>query len=337
MSKPTVDIIIPTYNSLTWLKQTVQSVLDQSFRDFQLYIIDDGSTDDTATYVRHIEDKRVHYTYQENRGQASARNLGIQRSHAPFVAFLDADDIWYPKKLEKQLEIMTKNHQVGLVYGYHYIINDEDIITGSLYIEKRGHLFEELCKGNIIAGSASMAMVRRSVLEQAGFFREDFVNGEDWELWLRISRLCTIDYVPEIIAAIRQHGQSTQANTQKMAEGLLYVFEVMKKEYSLTKSQRIYIASYCLFNAARTFYALGERGLARKTTIRLLRENPRAFIELGNWKVHVASGPYYASLLGNPFFDFTARCLHKVYRVTNRGFRILRRYWLIVMRKLRLT
>ncbi len=262
-------------------------------------------------------------------GKHFSPTSGIRAGTAPFIAFLDADDIWYPTKLEEQLQLMQSSKKVGLVYGQHYLLNDKDIITGSNKSEKRGDLFEELCHGNCITGSASMVLVRRSIVDKAGLFREDLVNGEDWEYWLRISQYCTIEYVPKIIAAIRQHGESVQTNTKRMADGLVDAFEVITNEYALTRSQRIYVASYCLFNAAKDYYASTHYSLARKTIIRLLKENPHALFELDNWTIRFGFGPYYKILLSSPLTDSLGKFLrllkHTLSRLLDFGFRVVRK------------
>lgn len=324
-----IDIVMPTYNSMRWLPKTIESILSQTHQNWQLYITDDGSSDDTKQYLTGLNEKRVHYTSQQHKGAAAARNSGIKQGSSPFIAFVDADDIWYPTKLADQIKLMQQDKAVGLVYGQHYIINDQDIITTSLKIDKRGDLFEELCHGNCIAGSASMAMIRRSMVDKVGVFREDLVNGEDWEYWLRISQHCKIDYVPKIIAAIRQHGDSVQTNTKRMADGLVQTFEAIVNDYQLTRSQRIYVASYCLFNAAKDYFASGHYSLARKTIIRLLKENPHALFELDNWTVKFGFGPYYKILFSSRLTDAVSKILRLIKQLCTRlldiCFRVIRK------------
>ena len=324
-----IDVIIPTYNGLPWLKATIDSVLAQTHKDLTLYIVDDGSADKTKEYVNSLKDKRVVNIYQKNNGQSSARNLGVSKSSSPFIAFLDSDDIWYPTKLEKQLAIMMAKADVGLVYGHHYLIDEEDVIQGNLRLWKRGNILDDLCGGNIIAGSASMVLVRREILEKAGPFREDFVNGEDWELWIRIAMLCEIDFVPEIMAAIRQRKNSEQVNTKKMADGLVYAHGVMTNTLTLTKTQRISISTYCLFNASASYLSIGLRPQARRTMIKLFKENPRLILHWDDWKIHYAVGLFSRVVIGNSLFDIMMRVFRKAKRgarkVINLIYRIVRR------------
>ncbi len=335
MKKPTIDVIIPTYNGLPWLQAAIESVLMQTHEQLKLYVIDDGSTDETKKYVKSIKDDRVVYIHKPNGGQSSARNLGIRSSHSPFVAFLDSDDLWTADKLEKQLAVMNSDSEVGLVYGHHYTIDEDDIVLRNLRIWKRGYIADDLSGGNLIAGSASMVLIRRTILTRAGFFHEDFVNGEDWELWLRIALISKIDFVPEILASIRQHPNSHQVNTKKMADGLIYAYGVMKQELDLSDMQRKRVASYCLFNAADMYLRLGNRWEAKRVLLYLFRENTRAFFQAENWKIHIAHGLFSRVIFGNPVFDFFMRCLRKAIKVYKKAFRFSMRVLRYLGRRVR--
>lgn len=318
MSQPCIDVIIPAYNSMPWIKATIKSVLEQTHANIKVYVVDDGSKDDTGSFVKSVKDKRLHYIKKGNGGVSSARNVGIKHADSDFIAFVDADDIWYPEKLEKQLKLLQEDPEVGLVYGHHYIIDEEDVVQRNLRIWKRGYIADELSGGNLIAGSASMVLIRRSILDRVGPFREDIINGEDWELWLRIALVSKIDFVPEILAAIRQHSNSAQyhtGNTKRMADSLIYAYGVMKQELELTPLQRKRVASYCLYNAADLYLRMGDRWQAKKILAYLFRENTLAFFQLENWKVHVTYGLFARVLFGNPVFDFLWRAVRKALRI----------------------
>ncbi len=328
---PTIDVIIPTFNSMPWIKNTIKSVLEQTHKDLNVYVIDDGSTDNTETFIKSLKDKRITYIKKENAGVSSARNVGIQHAKSDYIAFVDADDIWYPEKLEKQLKLLLEDPGVGLVYGHHYVIDEDDVVQRNLRIWKRGHIADELSGGNLIAGSASMVLIRRSVLDQVGLFREDLINGEDWELWLRIALISKIDFVPEILAAIRQHSNSAQyhsGNTKRMADNLIYAYGVMKQGLELTPLQRKRVASYCLYNAADLYLRMGDRWQAKKILLYLFRENTLAFFQMENWKVHITFGLFARVIFGNPVFDFTKRVVRKLFRIVkkciNFSFRVIR-------------
>jgi glycosyltransferase involved in cell wall biosynthesis len=313
--EPKVDVIIPTYNGLPYLKQTVESILAQTYKNFELYIIDDGSTDKTDVYVKNLKDKRIHYEKKKNGGQSTARNLGIKISSSPYISFIDSDDIWYPEKLEKQMQIMQRNSSVGLVYGHHYLIDEDNIIQGNLRIWKRGKIFDDLCSGNFIAGSASMVLIRRSVFDNIGVFKEDFLIGEDWEMWLRIAQKYEIDFVPEIIAALRQRSDGMQQNHKKMSDGLVYMLDAMTDDFKLTYNQKKNMTIYCLLNAAIGYYASGLRGMARRTLLRLFSSYPREIIRRVHWRIYISFGIYAKAIFGNPIFDLIGKLLSKTYSI----------------------
>lgn len=314
MKEPIIDVVIPVFNGMPWLEPCLNSVLTQTHKNIRVYVIDDGSTDGTEKFMRTIKDKRVKYIKRKNGGVSSARNAGIKEARSEYISFVDADDLWYPQKLEKQLKLLNKDVEVGLVYGHHYIIDEEDIIQRNLRIWKRGYIADELAGGNLIAGSASMVLLRRSVLDKAGYFHEDFVNGEDWELWLRISLISRVDFVPEILAAIRQHEKSAQFNAKKMAAGLLSLYEVMDKELPLSPLQRKKVAAYCLYHAADLSLRAGQRWEAKKILFYFLTQNPRSFFQRENWEIHLNSALFPRVFLGNPLFDFIKRVFRKLSR-----------------------
>ena len=332
-----VDVIIPTYNGLPWIKKTIESVLSQSHKYIKVYIIDDGSIDGTENYIKQIKDRRVHYYKKKNGGVSSARNYGIKISKSEFVAFLDSDDIWHSQKLQKQLEIMNSTPEVGLVYGQHYIIDELDHITGLLKISNRGKLFNMLLNGNTIAGSASMVLIRRDILNMAGFFREDLINGEDWEMWMRISLLCDIDYSPDILASIRSHQNSAQKNTRLMTESILYAYKVISDEYILNDDQKHQLACYCIYNAAVHYYDLGLFDESRDTLRFFLKESPRSAKSLNNWlpRINIQNGPFTKIMLTQPLLSGVIRILKFPLRAIRKIYRILKNTVKRVMRRLK--
>lgn len=304
-----VDVIIPTYNSLPWLEDSIHSVLSQSYDNLLLYIIDDGSTDKTEDFVLSLRDKRIKYIKKTNSGVSATRNYGIRASSSPYVAFLDADDVWHEDKLKKQMDLISKVDDIGLVYGHTYNIGEDGVILSNLRNYYSGHISEVLANGNFISGSASMVLIPRKVFEDVGVFREDFVNGEDWELWFRISKKYKIDFVPEILASIRQHPGNSQNNTKKMTDGLVHAYHEMKQSLDLTKTEQRLLASYCLFNSAVEYYKIGERKLARKTLFALFRENPPAKSDFEHWLPHINFGVFSKILFSNIVFDYLSKRL----------------------------
>lgn len=206
---PKVSVIIPAFNQARFLREAVDSVLGQTLRDFEIIVVDDGSTDNTPEVAQSFTDRRVRYVCQENRGLAGARNTGIAMSSGEFIAFLDSDDTYSPHKLELQTDSLSEHPAVGLVAsGYQYV--DE---AGKLLGEERPWLncpkptLESLLLGGLTAVHA--VLIRRAWLERVGMFDASFRAAEDMDLWYRLGLAgCEMEWVPAIACQYRIHGQN---------------------------------------------------------------------------------------------------------------------------------
>jgi glycosyltransferase involved in cell wall biosynthesis len=206
-AKPLVSVIIPTYNRQRLVQETIDSVFSQTFTNWELIVVDDGSTDDTRQALTRRYGNRIRYEYQDNRGESSARNRGISLSQGGYVAFLDSDDLWLPTKLERQVALMEAMPDVGLVSTQAWSINYEGL---RLQRPPQGHgrventiRWEELVLGNAVAGGGSTAMVRREFLVNANGFDAEIRFGEEWDLWLRIAPSTRLYQIPEPLCCYR--------------------------------------------------------------------------------------------------------------------------------------
>jgi glycosyltransferase involved in cell wall biosynthesis len=195
-----VAVIIATYNTAAHVGEAVRSVLAQTLSDLELVIVDDGSTDDTASVLAEfLADGRVRCVRQENRGQAAAKNRGLRESRAPIVGFCDADDYWHPRKLEWQLPAFEAP-EVGVVYSRERRFRDgPNGREPVLYLPERchvGRVTEPLFVENFVPFGT--ALVRRELLERWGAFDEQYRMSIDWELWLRLSLHCEFYFVDEV-------------------------------------------------------------------------------------------------------------------------------------------
>lgn len=204
---PTVSIVIPTYNRQRLVQETIDSVLRQSFSDWELLVIDDGSTDETATVLTERYGNSIRYVHQQNQGESAARNKGITLAQGKYVAFLDSDDLWLPNKLQRQVEVLDSQTEVGLVSTQAYWMSNEGL---QLQRPPHGHdrasatvSWADLVLGNAIAGGGSSAMVRRRCFELAGTFDASIRFGEEWDLWLRIARHWRVYQIPEPLCCYR--------------------------------------------------------------------------------------------------------------------------------------
>lgn len=200
--QPLVSVVIATYNSGIYLQEAIDSILGQTIEDFELLVVDDGSTDGTRELVNAVRDDRVQYIWQANAGQTAAKNNGVRRARGEFIGFCDGDDYWYPNKLELQLPFFEKSPNIGVVYSPADTIdefgNKRDEILPANY---RGDVTSDLFMQNFV--SFGTAMVRRRCIEELGPFDDSLAMGIDWELWLRISARYEFDYVPVSTYAYR--------------------------------------------------------------------------------------------------------------------------------------
>jgi glycosyltransferase involved in cell wall biosynthesis len=216
-----VSVVIPAYNAARYITECLDSVLYQTYPRVEIIVVDDGSTDDTRTVLApYIATGKIKYLYRQNRGPGAARNLAIQNSTGEFIAFLDADDLWLPEKLEKQLALFRNRPEVGMVYSDSEFFGEEwerqkkispklrAYENGKSKLYLRGHVYRQLLDFNFIVSNS--VVVRRSVLEKTGLFLEKirgrrFSYGEDFELWLRIAKVSAIDFTLEKLARRRFH------------------------------------------------------------------------------------------------------------------------------------
>jgi glycosyltransferase involved in cell wall biosynthesis len=201
--KPKVSVIIPTYNRSVFLKDAIESVLRQTFTDYEIIVVDDGSTDDTREVV-HQFGALIRYYHQENRGCSAARNLGIRAAFGEYIAFLDSDDVFMPEKLAIQARELDQNPHCGMVYSH------------ALGMDEKGNLIGICWKGNLSGWiypsslfikngiiTTPSVMVRASVLKEVGCFDESLEICEDLDLWRRIARRHPIIQVRESLVKVR--------------------------------------------------------------------------------------------------------------------------------------
>jgi glycosyltransferase involved in cell wall biosynthesis len=223
---PKVSVVIPAYNAMAYLPETITNVLEQIYTDFEVIVVNDGSTDKIEAWIAQISDSRVKLVSQANLGLAGARNTGIRESHGAYLAFLDADDLWESTKLAKQVQVLDSHPEVGLVYSWVAYIDEQGKSTGRVVNhQQEGNVWQVLTKSNLIE-CGSGAMVRRQCFEQCGVFDcnlGSFV--EDWDMWLRIARTYPFKVVKEPLVYYRQVTNSASRNWEAMAKSYQLVIE----------------------------------------------------------------------------------------------------------------
>jgi len=203
---PKVSVIIPTYNRGQFIVQALESVLSQTFHDYEIVVIDDGSKDNTREILKRFESK-IRPIYQDNQGISKTRNRGIKESFGEYIAFLDSDDYWTSDKLAQQVKILDSKPKVGIVYGRMPIINEQGERVGMKPAGVSGKNFKELLEvwGDL---PTSSIMTRRECFEKAGLFDTSLATMEDIDMWIRIARHYDLFEIEDrILAYYRRHNQ----------------------------------------------------------------------------------------------------------------------------------
>jgi glycosyltransferase involved in cell wall biosynthesis len=185
---PKVSVIIPTYNRGSFIGSTIESILNQTYKDFEVIVIDDGSTDDTEERVK-VFGKKVRYIYQENSGPSAARNNAIRNAKGKYIAFCDSDDRFLPKKLEKQMKFIRKHNKCRFLYTYYYNVNAAGEITKlrkPVSCENQEHLQYCLFIRKFTIRTSTL-LVHRDCFKKAGLFNEKYWYSQDWDMWLRLA------------------------------------------------------------------------------------------------------------------------------------------------------
>ena len=206
-----VSVIIPTYNRAQWLPEIINSVLRQTFPDFELIVVDDGSTDETAQVLREFSES-IRVIHQQNRGVSAARNRGIHESKGELIAFLDSDDLWKLRKLEVQVGYMHAHPQVMICQTEEiWIRRGVRVNPAKKHKKYSGWIFEKMLPLCIVSPSA--VMMRKSLLDEIGMFDESLPVCEDYDLWLRVGLRYPIMLIEEPLI-VKRGGHDDQLSHQ---------------------------------------------------------------------------------------------------------------------------
>lgn len=211
-ASPTVSVIIPTYNRCDFLREAIDSVLKQTFADFEVLVVDDGSTDATRDVVMGFGDSRIRYLFQSNSGVASARNWGVASSHAELIAFLDSDDFWLSNKLEVQVKYFEDHPGISVCQTEEIWVRDGVRVNPAEKHRKRsGWVFDDCIPLCIVSPSA--VMIRRDAFNALGGFDESLRVCEDYDLWLRTALRYEIHTLPDPLI-VKRGGHADQLSRQ---------------------------------------------------------------------------------------------------------------------------
>lgn len=225
---PLVSIIIPAYKAADYIEETINSVLQQTYQNLELIVVDDGSPDHQDDLIwPYVEaDKRVQYVQQQNSGVSVARNNGFSQCKGDFIAFLDADDVWLPNNLEKKLALFAQDPELGLVHSDLAVIDADSKLTGETKSGKEGYILDDLLAWNgTCIPTPSSILVKREVVEKVGGFDRQLSNAADQEFFFRVANAYKIGRVPEVTWHYRVHDNNMHSNIAVMEKDSLLAYQ----------------------------------------------------------------------------------------------------------------
>lgn len=274
---PLVSVIIPTYNRAHLISQSIESVLNQTFKDYEIIVVNDGSTDNTKELLSTRYGEKILYIgKKKNKGLSAARNTGIEASRGKYIAILDDDDEWLPHKLEMQIDLMHKNQSLGLVYCGYYEVNRYSEVIREIKATRRGYVFSNLLCGNCIV-PASAALVKREVFFKTGYFDENLSSCEDWDMWLRVSQSYEVDFVDQPLVKYKIHDYNMHKNLLIMEKSTFSVLNkylpgISEKKSSEERKNKAY-SKNCT-NLAWNYYQVGDEDSFKRLLYQALEYYP---------------------------------------------------------------
>lgn len=222
---PLVSIIVPIYNGASTIRETLDSVLQQSIKAFELIVIDDGSTDNTLEVVAGFEDPRLSVFSYPNAGVAATRNRGVTHASAEYISFIDADDLWTPDKLARQLDVLESSPNAAIAYSWtDYIDQTGRFIAHDQQVTFSGNVYGELLRRDFLE-SASNVTIRRQAFLDVGGFDSSLSGAADWDFFLRLAKRYDFVVVPYIGVLYRISDSSMSANLSMQEQECIAVLE----------------------------------------------------------------------------------------------------------------
>jgi glycosyltransferase involved in cell wall biosynthesis len=277
--RPAISIVIPTYNQAHFLREAIQSVLAQSFGNWEAIIVNNFSEDDTTEVVQSVKDDRIRLIHFRNQGIiGAARNHGVQHANADLIAFLDSDDSWHPDKLKRVMSLFEDQAGIDLVCHDECLLNENgnrSILTYGPHTRYADMLF----RGNCLSTSATV-LRRRNFLEVGGFSENPrFVGVEDYDLWLRLAKAgCRFFYQHEVLGTYRVHSECFTSKSERHCQ---HILNVLNSHFAEWQRKTLYFRllfrrrrAITMRGAAHTFIKQGEHKNAGRFLAMSLREDP---------------------------------------------------------------
>jgi len=272
----TISVVIPSFNTGQYLKEAIESVFTQSFQDYELIVVDDGSTDNTKEICEKYKDRLI-YIYQENKGPASARNTGIRYAQGKFIALLDADDMFLPNKLERQIQAFEENPEIDCCYTQCYFCNENGVVYDTFLKNHR-------CPDDplryfvsvIFPATSSAIMVRKKCLFEIGLYDENLERCEDYDLEIRLASNCRFWYIDEPLVKIRHHSSNMSRSASPLLDHKLMIKVWQKNDHILSKlncKYRWWLAKE-YYGLGRQYFHMNCYKLARDNFRKAIKEDP---------------------------------------------------------------
>jgi glycosyltransferase involved in cell wall biosynthesis len=292
---PIVTVVIPVFNGQRFIGEAIRSVLAQTFRDLEIIVVDDGSTDRTASVVRQFT-APVSYYRQENSGAGVARNFGVSVAQGEWIAFLDADDLWYPPKLTVQMDHVHKYPEAEFFYSDLDAVDEHGNLVAEGLLRTELERRKKHVRSNLIGlvfgrrpfPRPSTVLLRREVFLSAGRFNPNFrrSNHEDFDLFARVARICAVHFIPESLAKYRVHAMQGSQDTARSDENWLMLLHSLWETYrnepeKQTKLLHYYARYFC--NQGRDLMVAGNYHEARRRFSFAFHYEPLYKKNLGRW------------------------------------------------------
>jgi len=272
---PKVTAIIPCYNAEKFIRDSIQSVLDQSFQDFELLVLNDGSKDSSEKLIRAFADPRVQLLSKPNSGVADTRNQGISRARGEYVAFLDADDLYLSENLAQKVRFLDENPEHGLVHSEVYFLEQDGSLRPRGLRNCQGSVLKPLLEFRTMVNSPSSAVIRRELLERVGGFDIRLSTSADRDLWIRLAAVTKFGFLGDPLVKYRLHPGQMHHNIDAMEADLKVIYEKAREQKLFespghyqrcrAKAEKVIGASYLrhtwkLHKAAKHFLNAGIHG-----------------------------------------------------------------------------
>ena len=285
---PRVSVIIPSYNSARYLGRAIDSARAQTYKDYEILVVDDGSTDDTKDVAMQYG-RKVTYLYQQNRGVSAARNHAILKANGELLAYLDADDMWYPEKLERQVAFLDVHQECGMVHSEMSVINEQGEILHLRFYEEtkrsvpQGHCVKQLLMRCHI--QTLTVVERRSSFDRVGVFDDRLPVAEDYLHWIMIAAEGqAVGYLEEPLAKYRWRTGSLIGNYPRLLEAYVRIFDILLHEKPIASRHgdqcadilraRLYVVQRELAYLDRIH---GRGDSAKRRLTNLIKERPWQF------------------------------------------------------------